>query len=43
MNEKKEYKTLELRSIKDFKKAERLQAKGWRVILSGIYSILLER
>jgi hypothetical protein len=40
---KLKYKKLRLKTIKDFKKAETLQARGWKPILIGIDSILLEK
>ena len=39
----KKYKGVDLKTKKDFKKAESLQSKGWKVILAGVDSILLER
>jgi len=40
---KYKYKKLPLKNEKDFLKAERLVKKGWYVILTGLYYILLER
>lgn len=40
---KKIYKQINLKTDKDFKKAERLVNKGWKVILVGIDNILLEK
>lgn len=39
----KEYKRVDLKTVKDFGKAERLQAQGWSVILLGADYVLLER
>jgi hypothetical protein len=39
----REYKRIDLKSEADFKKAERLHAQGWSVILSGADYILMER
>ena len=38
-----QYKRVDLRSEKDFKHAERLQAQGWKPIRAGFYTILMER
>jgi len=37
------YKRIPLKTEEDFKKAERLVKKGWYVILTGFYYILLEK
>jgi len=39
----KKYKTVELKTKKDFKRAESLKNKGWKIILIGIDNILLEK
>lgn len=39
----RKYKTVELKTEKDFKRAENLKTKGWKIILVGIDSILLEK
>jgi hypothetical protein len=40
---KRQYKSLRLRTITDFKKAEALQAKGWKVIQIGWDNVLMEK
>ena len=37
------YKLLNLRSIKDFERAERFQANGWKVLYVGFNNVLLEK
>lgn len=39
----KKYKKVTLKTSKDFRKVENLVSKGWKVILGGIDSILLEK
>jgi hypothetical protein len=38
-----QYKKVDLKTVKDFKKAERLQAQGWKPILAGFDTVLLEK
>lgn len=40
---KKRYKNILIKTEKDLKRAERLHSKGWKVILGGFNSILLEK
>jgi len=37
------YKRVNLKTLADFKQAEKLQAHGWAVILTGIDYVLLEK
>ena len=38
-----QYKRVELKTEKDYTKAEKLQAQGWKAILSGFDYILMEK
>jgi len=38
-----QYRTVETRTLKGLKEAERLQAAGWKIIRSGMFSIQFER
>ena len=40
---KKQYKKLRLKTKKDFTIAEKYQVNGWKVILVGIETILIEK
>ena len=37
------YKTIDTRTIKGIKQAERLQANDWKIIRSGLFSIQFEK
>lgn len=39
----KEYKKVNLKTVKDFERAERLQAQGWKPLQAGSDTVLLER
>jgi hypothetical protein len=38
-----EYRTVDTSTIDGIEKAERLQARGWRIIRTGLYLIQFER
>jgi very-short-patch-repair endonuclease len=38
-----EYKRVEVRTVKDIQRAEALQRQGWKIIKSGLFTILFER
>jgi len=37
------YKTVANRTLSDIKKQEKLHANGWNVIVSGFYTVLMEK
>ncbi len=39
----KKYQTIQTTTIKGIKKAERLQANGWKIIRSGLFFIQFEK
>lgn len=40
---KKQYKRVEIRTVKDIEKAARLKANGWRIVSSNIFAIMFEK
>lgn len=40
---KYDYKRVELKTKKDFKKAERLKDRGWKIISVGFINVILEK
>jgi hypothetical protein len=40
---KYQYRRVDISTIKGIKQAERLQSMGWKVISSGMFSVIMEK